>query len=83
MVALAMSVTYRSSPEVEEYFMSPEGRLRLGTILSYTKLDVDNPTLREWCLMTIRNLCSWSKAIQEDLKKLELIEISPAGKEML
>ena len=63
MVALVMSITYRSSPEVEDYFMSPEGKLRLGTILSYTKLDVDNPTLREWCIMTIRNLCSWSKAI--------------------
>jgi len=64
-------------------FMSPEGKLRLGVILSYTKMDVDNPTLREWCLVVIRNLTSWSDAVREDLKKLELIEVSDEGKEAL
>ena len=29
----------------------------LGLILSNTKMDEDNPTLREWCLLIIRNLC--------------------------
>lgn len=63
--------------------MSEEGKLRLGTLLSCTKIDVDNPTLREWCLMVVRNLCSWSEKVQHDLKQLELIEVSPAGQQAL
>ena len=59
--------------------MSDEGKLRLGMILSYTKMDIDNPMLREWCLVAIRNLCSWSTAIREDLAKLKLIEVDPKG----
>ena len=78
-VALACTLTYRRSKIVEDFFMSEEGKLRLGTLLSFTKIDVDNPTLREWCLMVIRNLCSWSEKVQNDLKQLELIEVSPAG----
>ena len=63
--------------------MSPDGKLRLGLVLSYTKMDVDNPMLREWCLVVIRNVCSWSDRIREDLKKLDLIEVAPAGKAAL
>ena len=63
--------------------MSPAGKLRLGAILSHTKMDIDNPMLREWCLVTVRNLCSWSTPIREDLKKLELIEVSEEGKKSL
>lgn len=59
--------------------MSVQGKLRLGTVLSYTKMDVDSPMLREWCLVVIRNVCSWSEKIREDLKQLELIEVSGAG----
>ena len=59
--------------------MSEEGKLRLGMMLSYTKMDIDNPMLREWCLVVIRNLTSWSTAIREDLAKLKLIEVDPKG----
>lgn len=52
-------------------------------ILSNTKLDVDSPTLREWSLIVIRNLCSWSEAIREILRKLELIGISEEGMKAL
>jgi hypothetical protein len=55
----------------------------LGLILSNTKLDVDSPTLREWSLIVIRNLCSWSEAIREILRKLELIGISEEGMKAL
>jgi hypothetical protein len=55
----------------------------LGMILSNTKLDVDSPTLREWSLIVIRNLCSWSEAIREILRKLELIGISEEGMKAL
>lgn len=63
--------------------MSQEGKLRLGAILSHTKMDVDNPMLREWCLVTVRNLCSWSTSVREDLQKLQLIEVSEEGKKSL
>mmetsp|Transcript_35555 Transcript_35555/g.48015 ORF Transcript_35555/g.48015 Transcript_35555/m.48015 type:complete len:82 (+) Transcript_35555:140-385(+) len=55
----------------------------LGIMLSYTKLDIDNPTLREWSLVVTRNLCSWSEKIRNLLSKLELIEVSPEGKKTL
>ena len=48
-------------------------------ILANTKLDVDSPTLREWSLIVIRNLCSWSESIREQLRKLELIGVSEEG----
>ena len=63
--------------------MSPDGKLRLGMILNYTKLDIDNPSLREWCLVTIRNLTSWSTAIRDELGNLKLIEVDPRGKKAL
>ncbi len=78
-VALVCSLTYRRSSIVEDFFVSVEGKLRLGTVLSYTKMDVDSPMLREWCLVVIRNVCSWSEKVREDLKQLELIEVSGAG----
>lgn len=55
----------------------------MGMILSNTKLDVESPTLREWSLIVIRNLCSWSEAIREILRKLELIGISEEGMKAL
>ena len=52
-------------------------------ILSYTKLDVDSPSLREWSLVVIRNLCSWSENVRDILRKLELIGVSEEGKKAL
>ena len=51
----------------------------LGLILANTKLDVESPTLREWSLIVVRNLCSWSKNVRESLRKLELVGISEEG----
>jgi hypothetical protein len=82
-VALACTLTYRRSKVSEDFFMTEDGKLRLGCVLSYTKMDVDAPMLREWCLMVVRNLCSWSDKIRDDLKNLELIEVSPAGQQAL
>ena len=67
LVSLVCSLTYRRHQRVEDFFMSNDGKLRLGAILSHTKMDIDNPMLREWCLVCIRNLCSWSDVIREDL----------------
>lgn len=76
---LISSLTYIKSQQLDDYFSSDEGKLRLGLILSYTKLDVDNPTLREWSLVVIRNICSWSERIRKDLGSLELIGVSDEG----
>lgn len=57
--------------------------MRLGLILNYTALDVDNPTLREWSLIVIRNLCSWSEKVRRDLDSLQLIGVSEEGKQAL
>jgi hypothetical protein len=38
-------------------------------------MDDKNPTLREWCLMIIRNMCQVSEGIRkvlEDMKKVEV-----------
>lgn len=67
-VAFACTLTYRRCKVTEDFFMSEAGKLRLGVILSLTKMDVDAPMLREWCLMVVRNLCSWSDKIRDDLK---------------
>ena len=84
LVSLVCSLTYRPDKRVEDFFMSePDGKLRLGAILTHTKMDVDNPMLREWCLVVIRNLCAWSERIREDLAKLQLIEVSEEGKKSL
>ena len=55
----------------------------LSLILAYTKQDEDNPTLREWCLMTIRNLCQCSDKIRSRLEKLQAIDIDIEGKKTL
>lgn len=80
LVSLVCSLTYRRHARVEDFFMSVEGKLRLGALLSHTKMDIDNPMLREWCLVCIRNLCSWSERIRDDLSKLQLIEVNDEGK---
>jgi hypothetical protein len=63
--------------------MSKTGKMRLGVILNYTQMDIENPTLREWCLLVIRNITSWSEQIRLSLKALELLEVSPEGKQTL
>jgi len=55
----------------------------LGIVLSFTKMDEDNPTLREWSLMTIRNLCQASEKIRADLEKLNFVDIDDEGKKAL
>lgn len=57
--------------------------MRLGLVLNLTKLDVFCPTLREWSLVVIRNLCSWSEKIRKDLDDLKLIGVSEEGSKAL
>lgn len=46
----------------------------LGLILSHTKLDIDNPTLREWCLLFIRHITSWSNTLRSKLASLTMLD---------
>jgi len=80
---LLSSLTYMKSEEVEAYFKEPQGKLCLGLVLSSTRLDVDNPSLREWSLVVVRNLCSWSQHISSELKSLEFIGVSEEGEKAL
>ena len=80
---LVSSLTYVKSQIVDDYFQTPEGKLRLGLVLNLTKLDVNCPTVREWSLVVIRNLCSWSERIRKDLESLKLIGVSEEGAKTL
>ena len=46
-------------------------------------MDEDNPTLREWCLLIIRNLCASSEKIRSELEKLKLVDLGEEGKRTL
>jgi len=59
---------------IEDHFLSPQGWSHLGLILAHTKIDTDNPTLREWCLLFIRNITSWSDKVRDKLSKLTMID---------
>ena len=37
----------------------------------HTRMDPHNPTMREWCLMIIRNMCQASEGIRDCLRKLK------------
>ena len=52
---LIANLTYMEGSRSEAVFR--KNKEYLGLVLSFTKLDEENPTLREWCLMIIRNLC--------------------------
>jgi hypothetical protein len=73
-VCLTCNLTYLKNEKVEEYWLSEHGWKHIGLILANTKLDLENPTLREWCLLFIRNITSWSNSIREKLSKLTLQE---------
>lgn len=51
---LIANLTYLSSSSEVVFRKNKEF---LSLILFYTKIDEDNPTLREWTLLIIRNLC--------------------------
>jgi hypothetical protein len=42
-------------------------------------MDEDNPTLREWCLVVVRNLCMASEKIRNELDKLKLVDLGEEG----
>ena len=44
--------------------------------MSYTEINDKNPMLKEWSLLFIRNVCSWSEKIREELHKPELANAS-------
>ncbi len=37
-------------------------------------MDEDNPTLREWCLMTVRNICQNSEQIRKFIEEMKRVE---------
>lgn len=64
--------------------MSDKGWAHLGAILANTKLDIDNPSLREWSILFVRNVTSWSEPIRKKLDSLTMVDgNAPHDKESL
>ena len=52
-------------------------------ILSCTPIDDNHPYLREACIFCVRNLCAGSEEIQNLVRELEALSLSPETKSML
>ena len=73
-MCLCANLTYLKNPLVEAYWLSDQGWQHLGLILANTKLDLENPTLREWGFLFIRNITSWSEPVRAKLASLTLLD---------
>mmetsp|Transcript_33506 Transcript_33506/g.51475 ORF Transcript_33506/g.51475 Transcript_33506/m.51475 type:complete len:176 (-) Transcript_33506:3-530(-) len=83
-VCLTCNLTYFTNDAVKKYWTSEKGWGHIGIVLSNTKLDVDNPSLREWCYLLIRNLTSWSPEIRKRLSELTKQDgVDPNDKESM
>jgi hypothetical protein len=67
---LVSNLTYLQKEETESVFLHADMKY-LGVILSHTRMDEHNPTMREWCLMIIRNMCQTSNNIREILANMK------------
>ena len=76
-VGLVANICYDRSDEIEAFWLSNIGWSHLGLILSHTKLDVDNPTVREYALLLVRNLTAWSEPIKAKLAALSMMDGKP------
>jgi hypothetical protein len=68
---LVSNLTYLQPKHIDAVFLSPGQQHFLGIILMNTRIDDNNPTMREWCLMIIRNMCQASEGVRECLRKLK------------
>ena len=79
-VSLVSNLSYTKTDALEEFWLDEKrGWPLLGLVLAHSKLDVDNPTLREWCLLFIRHVTSWSNPIREKLQSLTMIDDKNPG----
>lgn len=46
-------------------------------------MDENNPTLREWCLMVIRNICQVSEGVRKLLAELKKVDVTMENLEQL
>jgi len=60
---LISNLTYLQTAHVERVFLHGDPT-NIGLVLSNTRMDEHDPTLREWSLMIIRNLCQVSEGIR-------------------
>lgn len=67
---LVSNLTYLQREDTESVFLHADMKY-LGVILSHTRMDEHNPTMREWCLMIIRNMCQTSSGIREILQNMK------------
>jgi hypothetical protein len=63
-------LTYLQKGDTEAVFLHTDMKY-LGVILSHARMDEHNPTMREWCLMIIRNMCQTSDEIRTILTNMK------------
>lgn len=82
---LIATLTSVNSPKVEEVFRTKENssKREIGLILTHTKMNLQNPTLREWNIVTIRNICFQSELIRQELQDLEKIDLTEQAKDLV
>ena len=73
LICLLSNLSFIKNQKLENYWTSEIGWKHIGLILAHTKMDIDNPTLREWCIFFIRNITSWSDNIRNKLSELTLL----------
>lgn len=54
---LISNLTYLQKKHVDYAILEKSECKYIGVILAHTRMDDRNPTLREWSLMIIRNMC--------------------------
>jgi hypothetical protein len=54
---LLANLTYLQKQAVDDVFLPQKNRPYIGLVLGHARMDENNPTMREWCLMVIRNMC--------------------------
>ena len=81
LLKLLAAITYNNYQQAEPIFI--KNQELLNVIISFTKADDDNPQMREWSLMTIRNLCQVSDKIRQRLEKMQQLDIDLEGKKTL
>jgi len=67
-----------NSQKVEDCFKTKEdgSKKEIGLILAHTKMNLQNPTLREWNIVSIRNICFQSTLIRQELQDLQMLDLS-------
>lgn len=74
LIGLVANLSHDKDQDLEDYLLSESGWRLVGLVLCHTKLDLDNPCLREWAIVFVRNVTNWSEPIKAKLAQLTLVD---------